>query len=118
MATTPEGRVKTKIKALLKKYRAYVCMPATGGFGVSGHPDFLVCLMGAFIGIEAKAAGGRPTALQMMRLQEIIDAGGIALVVDETNLDVLESILMVDGPTEFPELNSPILPPRLIKESP
>ena len=43
MATTPEGKVKAKVKVILKELGAYYTMPVTGGFGTSGAPDFLVC---------------------------------------------------------------------------
>ena len=47
---TPEGKVKAKIKKVLKDKDIYYVMPATGGYGNSGAPDFLICLNGKFIG--------------------------------------------------------------------
>ena len=49
---------------------AYHCMPATGGYGASGVPDIIACYQGRFIGIECKANGGKPTALQKKHLEE------------------------------------------------
>lgn len=92
MATTPEDRVKRKIKAILAKHGAYYCMPATGGYGSSGHPDFLIGFRGLLIGIEAKAAPGVPTALQWTRLKEISAVGCLALVIDESNVEDLEAL--------------------------
>lgn len=68
-------------------------MMVTGGFGNSGVPDFLVCYRGRFIGIECKANGGKPTALQTKNLDEIDSAGGVALVIDETNQELIEQTL-------------------------
>ena len=46
-----------------------------------------------FFGIECKAKGNKPTALQQKNLDEITKAGGIALVIDEHNVDqVIELI--------------------------
>lgn len=94
MATTPEGKVKKRVKVILKELGAYYTMPVTGGFGTSGAPDFLVCLKGNFIGIECKAGKGKPTALQEKNLHDIAQAGGQALVINEDNvLDLQRELL-------------------------
>ena len=94
MATTPEGRVKAKVKVILKELFAYYTMPVTGGFGTSGAPDFLVCLNGRFVGIECKAGKGKPTALQEKNLNDIKRAGGEALVINEENVGNLRELLI------------------------
>lgn len=95
MATTPEAKVKAKIKAILKSYDAYYAMPIGTGYGNSGVPDFLVCLNGEFLAIEAKAGRGVPTALQLKNLDAILTAGGRVLVINEEDikLGTLEAIL-------------------------
>ena len=94
MATTPEGRVKAKVKVILKELFAYYTMPVTGGFGTSGAPDFLVCLNGRFVGIECKAGKSKPTALQEKNLNDIKRAGGEALVINEENVGNLRELLI------------------------
>jgi hypothetical protein len=94
MATTPEGKVKAKVKVILKELNAYYTMPVTGGFGTSGAPDFLVCLKGNFVGIECKAGKGKPTALQEKNLHDIAQAGGQALVINEDNVADLQRELL------------------------
>ena len=91
MATTPEGRVKAKVKALLNKYNAYHFMPATGGYGRSGVPDIIGCYNGFFFAIECKAGDNKPTALQLRELDNIAKAGGDIFLVNETSLSQLES---------------------------
>lgn len=93
MAATPESKVKAKIKQLLEKYGAYYAMPIGTGYGNAGVPDFLCCVNGRFLGIEAKAGSGQTTALQDRHLQRIRDIGGSAIIVRETNLDELEQLL-------------------------
>ena len=93
MASTPEAKVKGKIKALLKKYGVYYAMPIGTGFGNSGVPDFLCCVNGKFLAIEAKAGAGKTTALQEKNLREIKEAGGSTAVIYETNIDDLENWL-------------------------
>jgi Holliday junction resolvase len=90
---TPEGRVKRKAIAELQKLGMYVFFPATGGFGRSGIPDIVCCYKGKFIGIECKAHGNKPTALQQSNLEEIVNNGGIAIVIDETSVFNLKQII-------------------------
>lgn len=93
MAQTPEGKVKDKIKVILKRHNVYYAMPMGTGFGNAGVPDFLVCLNGGFLAIEAKANGGKTTALQEKNLAEIEAAGGQTLVINEDNFELLEAVL-------------------------
>jgi len=90
---TPEGKVKANIKKILKAHDAYYSMPIGTGFGAMGVPDFLVCHKGRFIGIEAKTVGNKPTRLQESNMEHIRSCGGIALVVNELNLQELEELL-------------------------
>lgn len=93
MAKTPEALVKDSIKKLLAKYNVYYFMPATGGFGKSGVPDFVCCFKSRFLAIEAKAGKGKTTALQDREIMAIQAHGGHAMVVNEDNLDTLEFVL-------------------------
>jgi hypothetical protein len=92
-ASTPEGRVKEKVKVILNAVGAYYTMPQTGGYGNSGTPDFIVCLKGEFIGIECKAGDNAPTTLQLWNLSQIRRAGGRAMVVNENNVAELRKEL-------------------------
>jgi len=87
MAKTPEAKVKEKVVAKLKELKAYYFFPATGGYGKSGVPDIVCCLGGKFVGIECKAGNNKTTKLQDKNLNQIGEAGGVALVVNEANMD-------------------------------
>lgn len=102
MAATPEAKVKAKIKALLKEHNVYYAMPIGTGYGNAGVPDFLCCAGGTFLAIEAKAGSGTTTALQDKNLRLIKECGGIALVINETNLTMLGEVLksLVQGETK------------------
>jgi hypothetical protein len=93
MGMTPEARVKKQIRQILDRVSAYYAMPIGSAYGNAGVPDFLVCHRGLFIGIEAKAGSGKPTALQEHNLNKIMEAGGEALIVNEKNIDTLEELL-------------------------
>lgn len=95
MASTPEAKVKAKIKAILKAHGVYYAMPIGTGLGNSGVPDFLCCVNGRFLAIEAKAGRGKLTALQEKNLREIKQAGGWTFMINEGALEheVLEAVL-------------------------
>ena len=95
---TPEGKVKTKVRKILKELNAYYVMPVTAGFGNSGAPDYIVCYRGKFFGIECKANGNNPTALQYKNLKDIQDCGGVALIVNEDNVNQLHEVLRSHDP--------------------
>lgn len=95
MAMTPERRVKAQVRKVLDKLGAYYVMPVTGGYGNSGAPDFLVCLHGRFVGIECKAGTNTTTPLQEKNLRMIERSGGVALVVNDENVSMVEEMLKV-----------------------
>lgn len=94
MAQTPEGRVKAKVKKILDGLGAYHFPAATHGYGRSGVPDFVGCYKGKFFAIECKANGNKPTALQEREITKIREAWGVALVIDETNVETLTTQLL------------------------
>jgi hypothetical protein len=79
---TPEGRVKNQINKVLAKYTdIYKFMPVPSGFGKSSL-DYVLCVQGMFVAIEAKAPGKKPTDRQDMIAAQIMRAGGKVFVVD------------------------------------
>ena len=90
---TPEAKVKASVVKLLKKYEVYYFFPATHGFGRSGVPDIICCMNGIFVAIECKAGKGKTTALQDRELKRIKENKGIAFVVNEENIYILEAYL-------------------------
>lgn len=105
---TPEGAVKAKIKGLLRTLtpcRFY--MPIQNGMGEVGISDFICCINGRFVAIEAKAPGkvGNTTANQDRFLREVAAAGGVAIVAD--SLDSAWEQLHVHGlaPRRIPHVS-------------
>lgn len=91
---TPESKVKAKVVALLKQYKVYYFFPVAGVFTRGGIPDIIACYQGRFIGIECKAGKNTCTKLQLMELENIRKAGGIALVIREDNIEELVNVLI------------------------
>jgi len=89
---TPEAKVKKKVVAQLKEMGAYYFYPVTGGYGFSGVPDIVGCYKGIFFGIECKAGSNKPTPLQEKNLTDIRTQRGIAVVINEENMDDINSI--------------------------
>jgi Holliday junction resolvase len=93
MASTPEALVKKKIRKILDAEGVYYAMPIGTGYGNSGVPDFLCCIGGRFVAIEAKAGKGKTTALQDDNIRRIRDAKGAAMIFNEENLYTLEPLI-------------------------
>ena len=81
--TTPESKVKAKLKQALKElpHPFYQFWPVQTGMGAPTL-DMLGCYKGNFIAIETKARGKHPTPRQHMLIEQIEQAGGWAYVID------------------------------------
>ena len=90
---TPEAKVKVRVKKVLDEHKVYYFLPATGGYGRAGVPDIIACFNGRFIAIETKAGKGTTTTLQERELDLIRKSGGVAMVINEENLDELKLYL-------------------------
>lgn len=98
---TPEKKVKLKVVAVLKELGAYYFYPVSGGYGASGVPDIVGCYKGNFFAVECKAGKGKTTALQEKNLNNIMTAGGTALVVNEDNIEDVHNMLISMDSVEF-----------------
>ena len=101
-STTPEGKVKEKVKAVLKRRGVWYCMPRGQTYGRAGIPDFLCCHKGRFIAVETKAGRGRATPLQMKELKDLFRHQGIVLIVREDGMNELEYALDFAEQTSIP----------------
>ena len=98
MASTPEGRVKTRVKKLLDQYGALHFSPMGTGYGVSGVSDIICLYRGRFIAIECKSDEKKlPTALQLKFLDKVRSWGGLGLVIHSGNIDLLQNTMDILG---------------------
>lgn len=96
---TPEGKVKAKITKLLKSYApdVWYFMPQAGPFGKAGTPDYIICIGGKFLGVEAKSDTGRATALQTQCMLKIDAAGGRTMIVNgDISLEYLDRYIVTE----------------------
>jgi Holliday junction resolvase len=90
---TPEKKVKTKVVNILKELGVYYFYPVTAGYGAAGVPDIVGCYKGRFFAIECKAGKGKTTALQDKNIARIKETGGLAIVVNEDNLEDVNALM-------------------------
>ena len=88
-----EKWVKQQVVKMLKKRHVYYFFPVANAYTSIGVPDIVACIRGRFVGIECKAGNNRVTELQLRNLEAIRDNSGIALVVNENDLEALEQRL-------------------------
>lgn len=87
---TPEGKVKKKVAAFLKKEDVWFFFPQSGGYGMSGVPDIICCAYGRFIAIECKADRTKvPTPLQEKAMKDITEHTGIVFLIHADNINVI-----------------------------
>jgi hypothetical protein len=83
---TPEGKVKKKVKQVLKRYNCWTDWPVPSGYGKSSL-DCIGCIGGYFFSIETKRPGGTLTTLQHVTVAAMHRAGGTVFIIDTTDED-------------------------------
>ena len=78
-----ESDFQRKVIKYLRGKGHYVLNVAGSSQQRKGTPDLIVCINGAFYGIELKCKGNRPSPLQLHALEEINKAGGHGIVLYE-----------------------------------
>ena len=104
MSTTPEGKIKKKINALLDSYGAalYRDMPVPSGYG-KPTLDYVCCYRGMYFAIEAKRPTKEPTTRQEGTIEDMRAAGARVFVVnDDDSLDALAVWLEAAQDGEYP----------------
>ena len=82
MAQTPEGKVKDKLKKLLKEHNVYYEMPVPTGFGKSSL-DFVCCIYGLYFQVETKAGKKVMSPRQKQIANKVKEAGGRAFLYND-----------------------------------
>lgn len=75
-----ESKIQKDIRAYLTKKRVYHWR-FQAQTNLNGIPDILCLYKGFFIGLELKQENGVATGLQLRKIQNINDNGGIGLIV-------------------------------------
>lgn len=76
-----EKQFEEKVKRFLKEQGCYYIKTHGDRFAKKGTPDLIVCCNGFFLGIELKAATGKPSELQVYHVDQIKKSGGVAQIL-------------------------------------
>ena len=93
MASTPEAKVKARLKKHLDAMGIYHFSPFQAGMGRAGVPDIIGCYRGMFVAFECKAGKNKPTLLQVREIETIRRCGGVAVVANEENWDMVRPLV-------------------------
>ena len=89
-----ETPFKEKVEALLNTHDAWFIKYWAGNkFTKEGIPDLLACIYGRFYGIELKGDNGRPKLLQLVKLRDIREAGGIGILLYPKDLKNFDAFI-------------------------
>jgi len=88
-----EKWVKAQVVKMLKEVGAYYFYPVASGYMTIGVPDIVACVKGRFVGIECKVGSNQATLLQQKNLLDIVNNGGISVLVNEDALVELKKLL-------------------------
>lgn len=93
MSKGPESKFKDKIRPFLKSLKnSWFCKIQQ--MGISGTPDFILCIAGVFVALELKKdSKSHPTELQLYMLRKIRESGGIGLVAFPENWEIISHYL-------------------------
>ncbi len=87
--STPEGTIKARIDMMLDDYQSigvvtWVFKPVQYGYGARAL-DYLCCIAGRFVAIEAKRDGGTLRPLQRQTARDIVAAGGKVFIISRSD---------------------------------
>lgn len=83
-----ETRIVKKLVTKLKEHygdEAFGYKVHGSPYQMRGLPDLVYCIRGRYVGIEVKVPGQEPDELQLYRLNQIANAGGIAIWGDDAD---------------------------------
>lgn len=81
-------------KWLNQNHHWYIKYWAGARYTKEGIPDILACINGKFVGMELKGDGGRPKLLQLKKLKQIREAGGIGVLLYPEDFEYFKDFLL------------------------
>lgn len=88
-----EKSFENQVKKFLKEQGCWVLKTWSNGIQREGIPDLLVCWKGYFLGIELKAENGRVSELQQWNIDQIVQAGGIGMVLYPEDFEAFKEFI-------------------------
>lgn len=90
-----ETPFKNRVEEWLNQnHHWYIKYWAGARYTKEGIPDILACINGRFVGMELKGTGGRPKLLQLKKLKQIREAGGIGVLLYPEDFEYFKDLLL------------------------
>ena len=95
MAKTEESKLEQEVEKFMREKRIWQLARFQAQYNQNGLPDRLYLYKGLLLGLELKTDKGVPTILQLRKLKEINDNGGIGVIIRSAD-DVKRLIEIID----------------------
>lgn len=95
MAKTEESKLEQEVEKFMREKRIWQLARFQAQYNQNGLPDRLYLYKGLLLGLELKTDKGSPTILQLRKLKEINNNGGLGLIIRSVD-DVKKLIEIVD----------------------
>ena len=95
MAKTDESKLEQEVEKFMREKRIWQLARFQAQYNQNGLPDRLYLYKGLLLGLELKTDKGSPTTLQLTKLKEINNNGGIGLIIKSVD-GVKELINIID----------------------
>lgn len=95
MAKTEESKLEQEVEKFMREKRIWQLARFQAQYNQNGLPDRLYLYKGLLLGLELKTDKGSPTILQLRKLKEINNNGGLGLIIRSID-DVKKLIEIID----------------------
>lgn len=95
MAKTEESKLEQEVEKFMREKRIWQLARFQAQYNQNGLPDRLYLYKGLLLGLELKTDKGAPTILQLRKLKEINNNGGLGLIIRSID-DVKKLIEIID----------------------
>lgn len=93
MAKTEESKLEQEVEKFMREKRIWQLARFQAQYNQNGLPDRLYLYEGLLLGLELKTNKGSPTILQLRKLKEINNNGGIGLIIK--SVDGVEELINI-----------------------
>lgn len=93
MAKTKEGKLEEQVEKFMKSKGIWQIARYQAQSNQNGLPDRLYLYKGYLLGLELKTDEGKPTDLQLKKLEEINKNGGVGIIVK--NIEIVKHLIEI-----------------------
>lgn len=95
MSKTEESKLEQEVEKFMREKRIWQLARFQAQYNQNGLPDRLYLYKGLLLGLELKTDKGAPTILQLRKLKEINNNGGLGIIIRSVD-DVKKLIEIID----------------------